>query len=90
MAAEAAAPADLAPVQLPDGGAPTQQFCLELEQALHKASWAGVHATARVMPADLLQRLAQAATAITSKEPTLIEVGGDAAAAVVCLPSQHS
>lgn len=89
MAEAAAALADLAPVQLPVDGAPTHQFCLELEQALLKASWAGVHATARVMPADLLQRLAQSSTAITSKEPTLLEVCAGAATLIMCLHTQQ-
>jgi hypothetical protein len=71
---EAAMQAPLVPVQLPDNGQPSEQFCIELEQAMLKASWAGVHATAAVMPAELLKQLVQAVVAITSKEPTLIEV----------------
>lgn len=66
--------AAVAAVQLPASGRPSEQFCMELQQAMHNASWAGVHATACVLPADLLQLLVKSATAIVSKEPTLVEV----------------
>jgi hypothetical protein len=71
---EAAVQEPLVPVELPDSGQPSERFCVELEQAMLKASWAGVHATAAVMPAELLKQLVQAVVAITSTEPTLIEV----------------
>lgn len=64
----------LVPVQLPADGQPTEQFCIDLEQAMLKATWAGVHGTAAVMPPELLQRIVQSVVAITRKEPTLMEV----------------
>jgi hypothetical protein len=39
-----------------------------------KATWAGVHGTAAVLPPALLQKLTQSVTDITNKEPTLLEV----------------
>lgn len=63
-----------APVQLPADGQPSPEFCRDLEQALLKATWEGVHGTAAAMPPELLARIVQSATAITSKEPTLLEV----------------
>jgi len=72
MAAEA--PVQLAAVQLPATGQPSEQFCRELEQAMLSATWEGVQGTACVLPAELLQKVVQSVTAITSKEGTLVEV----------------
>lgn len=67
-------PEPLVPVQLPECEQPSEAFCVELEQAMLKATWAGVHGTAAVLPPALLQKLTQSVTDITNKEPTLVEV----------------
>lgn len=67
-------PEPLVQVQLPECGQPSEAFCVELEQAMLKATWAGVHGTAAVLPSALLQKLTQSVTDITNKEPTLLEV----------------
>ncbi|KAF8068462.1 PP7 [Scenedesmus sp. PABB004] len=70
----AAAAAPLAAQALPPGGAPTPAWCLQLQAALAAASWAGVAATAQVLPAKELTRLLRKAAALLDKEPTLLEL----------------
>ncbi|KAF8068441.1 PU1 [Scenedesmus sp. PABB004] len=72
--AAAAAAAPLAALALPPGGAPTPAWCLQLQAALAAATWAGVPATAQVLPAAQLEGLVKAAAALLDKEPTLLEL----------------
>lgn len=84
-----AEPMAASPVQLPADGQPSPQFCRDLEQALLKATWEGVHGTAAAMPPELLARLVQSATAVTSKEPTLLEVSHHITKCCCCGATLH-
>jgi hypothetical protein len=74
-AAAADAPvASLQPVHYATEQPVDAAFCQQLQAALHQATWAGVAATAQVLPADVLSALVQRATRAFAKEPTLVEV----------------
>eukprot|EP00882_Tetradesmus_deserticola_P015886 GHRQ01016942.1.p1 GENE.GHRQ01016942.1~~GHRQ01016942.1.p1 ORF type:complete len:379 (+),score=143.35 GHRQ01016942.1:179-1315(+) len=64
----------LQPVQLPATGAPTADFCLQLEHSMLKATWAGAAATQQVLTPQVLQCIVMGVAPILDKEPTLIEV----------------
>ena len=52
----------------------TPEWCMQLQQRLEAASWLGVGACARVLPATQLLRVFAQASALLKAEPTLLEV----------------
>lgn len=74
----------LHPVQLPAAGGPTEDFCLQLQRSMLKATWAGVAATQQVLTPQMLQSIVTGVAPILEKEHTLIEVTACCLSAGTC------
>lgn len=59
---------------LPATGAPSAEFCINIESAMHKATWGGVQATKDALPAQMLQAIVLGVTPILNQEPTMVKV----------------
>jgi hypothetical protein len=76
VGAEAEAGGTVEPLQLPAGGKPSVDFVKQLQQRMLDASWKGVGALSKVVPAKLVTQILTKVSAILDAEPTLLEVGG--------------